>query len=271
MRSLGASMRSPLLLLALLPALAHAQVNAEVLRPNPLRAGLSGGLDASLALARGNVNLLDVGGAGRVQFQTLHPVTAPDELPFVAQRAFLTLSGRYSENGGRVLLSQAFAHARWTGMWHPRVGSDVFAQYQYNQFLRLQGRAIAGAGVRVEAVHLKDFMLWGGSGYLFEYDRVTVQPGAADAPETFEHRWTNYLTARLALFEAHLLLQNTVYFQPRFDAFADFRLLEELEVLAKVTEVLALGLTVSVLYDSAPPTGVVPTDLRLVSTVRLTF
>jgi hypothetical protein len=47
--------------------------------------------------------------------------------------------------------------------------------------------------------------------------------------------------------------------------------LEELEVLAKVTEVFGLGTTLSVLHDSAPPTGVRDTDLRLMSTARLSF
>lgn len=267
---------------------ARAQVNAETLRPNPLRDGLSGGLEGSLALARGNIELLDVGGAGRIQYQTLHPVpeapapasapsadgetpTAPPPLPFVAQRVFLTASGRFADRMGTPFVSQAFVHARWTAMWHERVGSDVFAQLQYNAFLRLTARAVAGVGVRVEMVHEPVFMMWGGSGYMFEYDRITPLAGALDAPESFEHRWTNYLTMRLAVLDNQLLFQNTVYYQPRFDAFEDFRLLEELEVMSRVTEAFLLGITLDVLYDSAPPTAVNTTDLRLVSALRLAF
>jgi hypothetical protein len=255
---------------------ARAQVNAEVLRPNPLRDGWSGGIDGSFALSRGNVELLDVGGAARIQYQTLHPASPhpagePAPLPFVAHRVFLTGNARFAERADVAFIRQAFVHARWTGMWHERVGSDVFAQYQFNEFLRLQGRAVAGAGVRVEAVHGPVFMAWAGSGYMFEYDRISVLPGAADEPEAFEHRWTNYLTMRLALFENELLLQSTLYYQPRFDDFTDARLLAELEALARVTDVFALGAVFGVLHDSAPPTGVEETDLRLMSTVRLSF
>lgn len=274
------------------PTLVSAQVNAEVLRANPLREGLSGGLEGSFALARGNVELLDVGGAGRIQYQTLHPSPTPTDaesedagevapehptppspapLPFVAQRVFLTASGRFSEVGGRPFVSQAFVHARWTAMWHERVGSDVFAQAQFNAFLRLTTRAVVGAGVRVEIVHEPVFMMWGGSGYMFEYDRIDVQVGAPDAPETFEHRWTSYLTMRLAVLENQLLFQNTVYYQPRFDAFEDFRFLEELEVMSRVGEAFLLGVTLDVLYDSAPPTGVSNTDLRVVSALRVSL
>lgn len=106
---------------------------------------------------------------------------------------------------------------------------------------------------------------------MFEYDRIDVQVGAPDAPETFEHRWTSYLTMRLAVLENQLLFQNTVYYQPRFDAFEDFRFLEELEVMSRVGEAFLLGVTLDVLYDSAPPTSVSNTDLRVVSALRVSL
>lgn len=268
-------------LLLLLVGLAHAQVNAEPLRPDPLREGVSGTLDASLALYRGNVELFDLGGGGSVQYQTLHP-TAPAEealpegaspptppLPFVAQRLFLTASGRFAERGGAPIVSQAFAHARWTAMWHERVGSDLFAQAQFNEFQRLLLRAVAGVGVRVEIVHEPVFMGWAGTGYMFEHDRLTALAGATDPLESFEHRWTTYLSMRLSVLEGHLLAQNTVYVQPRFDAFEDVRVLEELEVLSRLAEQFLFGATLSVLYDAAPPTAVQPVDLRLTSMLRV--
>ena len=238
------ALRTTLLLTVLaISSPALAQVNAESLRPNPLRASWSGGVEGSFALSRGNIELLDIGGGGRVQYQTLHPLPASQEgvsapLPYIAQRVFLTGSARFAERAQNAFINQAFVHVRWTGMWHERVGTDVFAQYQFNEFLRLRARAVAGTGVRVEIVHTPVFMMWGGSGYMFEYN---------------------------------LLLQNTLYYQPRFDDFTDFRVLEEFEALSKVTELLALGATLSVLHDSAPPTGVKETDLRLISTLRLSF
>jgi hypothetical protein len=256
------------------PVAVASPVNAEVLRPDPLRPGWSGGLDGSFAIARGNLRNLDVGGAGRVQFQTLHaarPDRPPPPLPFLAQRVFVTTSGRFAENRGTPFVSQAFSHARWTAMWHRRVGSDVFAQHQLNEFLRLQWRAIAGVGVRVVAVHRPVFMLWGGSGPMFEHERIDVAPGASDAPTSSAWRWTNYVTMRVAVFEERLLLQNTLYVQPRFDRLADLRVLEEFEVLANVAPHFGLGATFDVFHDTAPPTAVERTDLRLVSTVRVSF
>lgn len=272
----GVAFAAALTIASATPRPALAQVNVEVLRPNLFRAGWSGGLDASFAVSRGNVELLDVGGAGRVQYQTLYPVAPPEEgaepaVPFFRQRVFLTTNGRFAERAGAAFINQEYTHLRWTGMWHPRVGSDVFVQQQLNEFQRLRVRALAGAGARVEIVHHPVFLAWAGSAYMIEFERIAVQPGAPDDPETLAHRVTNYLTLRLAAYGGKLLAQNTVYYQPRIGDVGDFRLLEELEVVARVDEVLGLGASLSVLHDSRPPTGVRTTDLRLVNTVKIAF
>ncbi len=272
-RSRALAAFAALAMLALSAGEAEAQVNAEALRPNLLKPGFSINLDSTFALARGNIDLFDFTASGRVQYQTLYPVTvvAPGEapgLPFVRQRVFVAGSGRYSDVGGRAVVSQTYLHMRWTGMWHPRVGSDLFIQHQNDRFFRLQRRSLAGAGLRVDIVHDPRFMLWGGSAYMLEYERVNVKPGAPDAPETVSHRWTNYLTGRVTVSDT-FLLQSTTYLQPRFDDFADYRVLEVLESQAKVTDLLSFGLTVTVLHDSAPPTGVKTTDLRLSTNIHL--
>jgi hypothetical protein len=255
---------------ALLLASTVGQVNAETLRVFPWKSGVSLGADGSLSLGRGNVVFLDAGGALRAQWQSLH---TPDDsgLSWVKQRVFAVASARYSETARGAFVNQTFAHARWTAMWHPRIGSDVFAQYQSNLFLRMQARAVGGPGVRVEAIRTKSLSMWAGTAAMFEYDRLAPREGDVERLETFDVRWSSYLTLRLELFEGRLLAQNTTYAQPRFDAFTDARFLNETEVMAKVIDLLMFGVTVSVLHDTQPPLGVVPTDLRIFTTVRFTF
>lgn len=247
-----------------------AQVNAEALKPAPWKAGVSLGADGSVFFSRGNVVTLDVGATGRAQWQSVHE--ADDEgRTWVKQRVFAVVSGRYAETGRGPFVSQVFAHARWTAMWHPRFGSDVFVQYQTNQFLRQQARAVGGPGVRVEAVRTSHFAVWGGSAVMLEYDRLSPREGSTEPLDQLELRWSNYLTLRLALFEGRLLAQNTTYAQPRFDAFDDLRFLNETELMAKVVDLLMVGATVSVLHDTRPPEGVLPTDLRVFGVVRFSF
>lgn len=251
-------------------------VNAEALRPNSLEAGWGAGIDTNLTLSRGNVELLDVGGAARLSYQTLHAVTQTSldgsvPVPFIAQRVFLTGNGQFAERAETPFINQGFAHLRWTGMWLRRLGSEVFAQHSFNEFFRLRARTLLGTGARVAIVQRAELMLWGGSGAMLEYERIDVAAGASDDSETLGLRATTYLTARIALWDAKFLLQNTSYYQPKFDRFVDYRFLNELEAIANVTDVFGFGATLSIQHDNRPPTGVKKTDLRLGNTVRVSF
>ncbi len=253
---------------------ASAQVNTEMLRPDRWRAGWSVGAEASIALARGNIELFDVGGGARLQWQTLAPLVVepgdpltPLRIPFVEHRVFVSGNARYAEVSDKSTINQAFAHLRWTAMWHERVGSDLFVQHQSNEFLRLRRRTLGGVGVRIEPVHFRFLQVSVGSAYMFEAERIRVADGASDPPNTDFHRWSNYLIVRSELFDGRLLLQDSLFVQPRFDAFEDVRVLNDFEVKAKVIDRFTIGTTFSVLHDSRPPTTVKPTDLRLATTV----
>ena len=106
---------------------------------------------------------------------------------------------------------------------------------------------------------------------MIEYEKINVKPGAPDQRETVNHRWTSYVTERLSFGGGSLLVQSTTYYQPRLDDFTDFRVLEEVETSGRLNDLLSYGFTLSVLYDSDPPTGVQSTDVRMSSNVRLTY
>ncbi len=274
-RLLGPAVMAFAALAALSARPAAAQpVNAEVLQTNLFQEHWSGSVDGSLALARGNVSLVSAGAGARVQYQTLHPVGEVEEgepapVPFLRQRVFLRASASFSAANDARVANQGFGHLRWTGMWHPRVGPDVFMQHQYNEFQRLRLRSLFGAGARFDMVHLPEFLMWGATGYMFERERIDVEDGAPDAEESIAHRWASYLTMRLTALEGKLLIQNTVFVQPRFDALDDMRLLEELEVMAKLSDEFSFGTTFSLQHDTRPPTGVKRTDARIATTFRL--
>ena len=279
----ASSMRPLCFTLALLAALSatadvSAQpVNAETLRTEPFEPGWAGTIDGNLSLSRGNVDAVTVGGSAQVEHQTLHdeaPMAdeAPDARPpFILHRTLLRTSAQLSSKDGGNIINRGFAHARASNMWHRRVGSDVFTQLQYDQFQRLRLRTLLGVGARFVFVHERRGQLWGATGYMFEHERINVETGAPDDPRTTAHRWSSYLAARLSVLDDKLLIKNTLFYQPRLDAFADFRLLEELEVVAKVTDAFALGASLSVLHDHRPPTGVERSDLRLMTTFKISL
>lgn len=249
-----------------------AQVNTDPLRPGPAREGLSGGLDGSFVKLGGNVELMDVGLGGRVQSMQFWPVVGDSSKRRSMKRmVYLMGNFHYTARAGQPFLNQALLHSRLVNMWHRRIGTAIFTQHQFNEFQRLKVRSIWGASVSVPLVLGELFNLSLASGYMFEYNHISILPGSSDAPRTYEHRWSNFLGAKVSAFDGKLLGQSTTYLQPRWDQLSDFRFLEEVEVLAKVNDSIGFGGTFSFLYDSAPPTGVKNTDTRIVTNIRISF
>jgi Protein of unknown function, DUF481 len=250
-----------------------AQVNTDQLRPGPVREGLSGGLDGSFVKLGGNVELMDIGLGGRMQTLQFWPSQEPhSDQPRVLKRmVYLMGNFHYTARAEQPFLNQALLHARFMQMWHPRIGSAFFLQHQFNEFQRLRVRSIWGTSVTLPLVQRRNLGISLGSGYMFEYNHISVLPGASDAPRTYEHRWSNFVGLKASFFDGRLLTQSTTYIQPRWDKLSDFRFLEEFEALAKINENLGFGLTLSFLHDSAPPTGVKNADTRISTNIRISF
>ncbi len=260
------------------PAVA-SPVNAEGLKASAEVEGWSASLDGRASVAAGNVDRIDLGFGGGVQFRTFHPPGAghgsrsspPGAQPFFLDRWVLVSDVALSKLNRSDITDRGFMHSRYTRMWLPRVGSDFFAQAQYNAFTRLRTRILGGTGIRVDAVHRRRLQLWGGSGYMAEFEVNAIVEGDSHPREVINHRWTSYLVVQAKLIDDQLVVRNTVYAQPRFDAFEDVRMLESVQVEARLGKVFALGVDFELQFDNRPPDEVESLDLRLGSYVRFRF
>jgi putative salt-induced outer membrane protein YdiY len=152
-----------------------------------------------------------------------------------------------------------------------RAGPEVFVQAQYNAFTNLRSRMLTGAGGRFDFIHRNLLGVWGGTGYMIEYEVNAVEPSDPHPSETFNHRWTSYLSTRFNLIGDQLQFGSTTYVQPRFDDYSDIRLQMGAQLEAKVGPVFALGADFEVRYDSRPPRGIADTDITLSSYLRFRF
>lgn len=254
-------------------------VNAEKLRADSDAPGWSGSLDVRISVASGNVDRLDAGHGGGLQWKSMHrpgvgfggrkpPVGAP---PFMKDQWFLVTDAAYSQLGGNDITHRGLAHMRYTRMWVPRVGTELFVQVQYNKFTRLRTRLLGGGGLRLDMIHRKTFMAWLGSGYMVEYELNDTVDGDPHPSEIVNHRWTSYAVGQLRVWDQRLAIRSTTYAQPRFDAFTDVRVLQALQVEARAAPVFALGVDFNLIYDSRPPREVEPLDLLLGTYIRVGF
>jgi len=246
-----------LLLLTLVPALADAQVNTERLRQSVSAEGPFLRLDGSVGWMRGNVDYLEVSanvatGVNRGRHHVLAHMAAS-----------------YAEFGGASYLGRAFAHLRWTAEWHERVASELFLQNQFDRILFLKARAIGGLGARLTLLESDAFTAYAATGYMLE--REVFQPSVIPEDEphprrTTNHRWTSYLTFTAKADEL-LSFTNTIYVQPRFDDFSDYRVAEEAALTVTHGTGLSISLGLRIRFDSRPPTALERLDVSIFTTL----
>jgi len=250
--------------------------------------GWSANADFKGGLKEGNVVKREVSFGGGVQYRTFHPRKDLTRPGFIRDRWLLSSTLALVTFNDKPITDNGFMHVRYTRMMLPRLGAEVFVQSQYNAFTNLRARMLTGGGARVVAVHRNRVGLWGGTGYMVEYE-VNAIEGCTDADpddmvddcqsfvpdphprETFNHRWTSYMSFRLDVLEDQLKLGASTYVQPRFDDFGDIRLQMGVQLEGKVAPIFSLGADLEVRYDSRPPRTVKNTDTVLSGFMRFRF
>ena len=237
---------------------AAAQINIEAQRRAPSDLGYSGTLAADLELRTGNVEHFRLGVNGRVDYQTETTNT------FLVGRGNIGLVGsdRFSNAG--------LLHLRHGWRWFPRLMLEAYTQVNYDEPRLLELRALAGGGVRVGLTDTEALRFWVGTGYLFEYERFDLPDTASHAQTTSVHRWSSYLTGRVAA-GPNVTLVATGYVQPQIDDLADLRILSDVSFGVSVTRALALTVSFSLRYDSRPPDNVASLDTELRNGIAVAF
>lgn len=238
---------------------AEAQINTEAMRPAVPKDGVQGWLKGGVTWKTGNSNSFTTSWVGKIAYH--RGVHTP----------FLQLSFNYSVATSDRYENKGFAHLRWPAMWHKRVGSELFTQVEFNEFTSQIIRTLVGAGARVAAVLHKKFELFVGTGYMFEYEELSdVEPDDPHPDVTKFHRWTSYVSFRV-LVSKWLVIANTVYIQPRFGDFGDYRFLESLSFMFKIYKMLHLQQLLTVAYDSRSPRHIYPWDTAMLTKLVAKF
>jgi len=262
--------------LLLSPDDATAQVNTERLTREATAPGLSGRLDFDLASQSGNVDLLSLRGDFLLQYAS-GPRQDPDgsepePTDFPIRNIYMfNVSREFARVNDQLVSDRGFAFASWTHRFTPAVGVDVIGQAEYDEFTLLDRRVLAGAAIRYRREPSESITVEVGTGYVYEYEDLDVPPTGPDQQETWAHRSVTLLLTGFALVDDRVSIDNSFFIQPRFDAPSDYRILDEAEVMITITDLLSLGTSLRVRYDSQPPTGIERTDVSLASRLRFRF
>lgn len=256
--------------------LARAQINAESLAEAVKEPGWGGAAKGSLALFRGNVDLLELSGEAALRFATAHPDAQEREKFLFRDRVLVYGSASMRDVSGETVVNNGYAHLRYTRMHWPRFGGEVYAQAQYDEVRLLQRRLVGGAGIRAVFADWERFGGWLGSGYMYERERRDIPledrpPEGPDPVSMVNHRFSNYVTLVAEAVEDTLNFVNMLYVQPRFDDFADMQILEQLTMVIRITDRFSFNSDLQVRHDSRAPRSLKKTDLRLSQGVTVSF
>ncbi|MDB5032867.1 MAG: hypothetical protein JWQ98_108 [Chlorobi bacterium] len=248
-----------LVALLLVATAAAAQVNTEFLRRDSVRNGLHGQLGFTLAYQSGNSNFLTLAANGRIDWHA------------GALYTFLVANYERGRNDNDLFQNDGFLHLRLVYTLDSAVKLELFAQKEFNDFILLHDRQLAGAGVR-----LRVFQTVGDSGALaslnvgvggmFESELVD-DPGLV---RTSLVRSTNYLSF-LWRINSRLGLNAVGYYQPALSRRADYRLLGEGGLAVALSDLLALTINVHYRFDNEPPVGVRRFDLGITNGLAVQF
>lgn len=231
------------------PAAAHAAriINVQPAVSRGAVDGISGEISGQLNWNTGNTEVTQISaGAGALY------VTGPHRLYFAGRAA-------YGIDSGEAFVNNLFEHLRYRFRWKPAFSGETFVQHEFDEFRRLQLRALWGVGPRFDLPVPKPLELAFGTAWMLEYERFTEGDERDAGADPLPPRWSSYVYAAATLTEG-IQITHTTYAQPKFDDFGDWRLLSESSALLDVKSWLAVKLAFTLAYDSRPPEDVEKQD-----------
>lgn len=237
---------------------ASAQVNTDTLRSDLEHDGLDGSIGGKMAGRTGNVESMAAGGSAHIQ-----------EL-YRKHWGLLYTSADFERYNHETLVERTFAFANYGYQWLPRVMPEAYAQVQSDKFRLLRFRFVTGGGPRFGLILEPSFSLYAATAYMYEYESRNVPADGPDEPITHAHRSDNTLSMVVKLDERTRMMFVT-YWQPRFDRFRDYHLLQDASLAYTFADNLETSIVLSWLHDSEPPASLKKDDVEINNVLRWKF
>lgn len=242
---------------ATMPAV-RGQVNIEALRSEKADSGLAGALGLNLSLRTGNVDLLELGVDGRIDYVTTNSLT------------LFLWNGDLGFIGGNRFTNDGLLHLRHGRPIRGPTTVEAFGQINYDKSRLLDFRALLGGGLRLGIVDTRHAGLWLGVGCMYEHEVLGLPVEATHARRTDVYRASNYLAARVAA-GPRLVVAATGYAQPQVDELRDIRIVSDAGLGVTVTKTVSLAVRFKLRYDSRPPDGTAGLDTEMRNGLTIAF
>lgn len=169
-------------------------------------------------------------------------------------------AAEYGVSRGDTTLSKAFEHLRYRYLASDWLVPEAFIQHEFDEFRLIALRALGGVGARLKLEDTEGRGLSIGVMVMVDYETIAWDdPDPSDPDQTTPMtdttvvpRLSTYVVGRIELLEG-FTVSETVYVQPRLDAFGDLKLLSQSQLTVTANDYVSISMSVVVAYDTAPP------------------
>lgn len=141
-----------------------------------------------------------------------------------------------------------FLHGRFNYKLNKSLRLEAFLQGQYNQLLVVEQRNLVGLGLRVKWIEKENFTGYLGNSYLYEVEYSN------DAGTTeYNHRNSTYLSLSYFPKSERFFISNTVYYQPLYRDFNNYRILEQFRIDIPLSKWFKVFTVYDYYFDSKTP------------------
>lgn len=232
---------------------AYSQVNTEAIRNSKINEGFKSRIDLLFGLNSGNSEYIS--GEAKLRVDYIRP----------EYRTFIAGEIAYKEGNNAVISDKGFLHGRYIHKFSELLEPELFIQKEYNEFVLLADRNLAGGGMRFTLSNTDFFAdssaeidVFLGAGIMYEMEEINITPTQI----TEIIRSTNYLTVTWKP-SANFSLNSVTYFQVDVNRLNDHRILNDTKLQFKITKAVSFVFNMNYRFDKEPPKGVREYDLEL--------
>lgn len=217
-------------------------INVETLRKASDSAKWTGSVSLDISLIKNKNDIFRIANKAHIQFNDKTNLWL-----FVNDLNFQKIEGNSLVNRGT-------QHLRYNRKISPRIKWEAFTQAQYDAISQIDFRGLIGSGPRFKLSEHENYRFYLGTLIMYEYEKaanVIANRVQKDVRASSYLSFSMYPTKTLSII-------STSYYQPRIEAFRDFRFSSNTAILFEIYENLAFKTTFNYFYDAFPVSAAIP-------------
>ena len=240
---------------------ASAQINTEKYRKYYTdETGFLFNLATTFALKAGNTEYSSYTGSGRIDYNGKKFDT------------FIVGNFEFKNTGETKVENDGFVHLRGIVHITNRTTWELFLQKQYDEFIDLDSRDLAGTGIKyrlIEAVSKKDSTnsvdVNISTGLMYEIESYNPDGGSIDL---YNWRSTSFLSIDW-LIKNKLNVTSVIYYQPSINNFKDYRIAADSGLEFAIAKSVKFIFSLTYRYNNLPVTDVKKFDFSIQNGIRI--